>query len=288
MATCRSSRLIEALSTAPARLFGLPGGTLAPGASADLIVVDLDEPWIVQEAGIRSRSKNTCFEGARLQGKVLQTHGCGPHSIFSCFNLIVGGSMLEILAALVFGYLLGSIPFGLLITRAAGLGDVRKIGSGNIGATNVLRTGNKGLAALTLAARRAEGHGRRAGRRLVRTPTLRSMPASAAFLGHLFPVWLSFKGGKGVATYLGVLAGHLLAGSAGLRRRLARRRLPHALSPRSPHLSQRSSCRCLCIFLATAMRAALFVIMTAIVYYKHRANISRLMAGTEARIGAKE
>ena len=75
-------RLIEALSSAPARLFGLPGGTLAPGVSADLIVVDLDEPWVVQEAGIRSRSKNTCFEGARLQGKVLQTLVAG-RTVFS-------------------------------------------------------------------------------------------------------------------------------------------------------------------------------------------------------------
>ena len=112
----------------------------------------------------------------------------------------------EFLAALVFGYLLGSIPFGLLITRAAGLGDVRKIGSGNIGATNVLRTGNKGLAALTLLLDALKG-------------TAAVLVAGyfgadyavyagfAAFLGHIFPAWLDFKGGKGVATYLGVLAG---------------------------------------------------------------------------------
>jgi dihydroorotase len=75
-------RLVEALSSAPAKLFGLPGGTLAPGAGADLVVVDLDEPWVVQEAGIRSRSKNTCFEGARLQGKVLQTMVAG-RTVFS-------------------------------------------------------------------------------------------------------------------------------------------------------------------------------------------------------------
>ena len=82
MATCRCSGLVEVLSTAPAKLFGLPGGTLTPGAPADLAVVDLDEPWIVREADIRSRSKNTCFEGARLQGKVLQTMVAG-RTVFS-------------------------------------------------------------------------------------------------------------------------------------------------------------------------------------------------------------
>jgi acyl phosphate:glycerol-3-phosphate acyltransferase len=111
-----------------------------------------------------------------------------------------------LLAAVVFGYQLGSIPFGLLLTRAAGLGDVRKIGSGNIGATNVLRTGHKGLAAATLALDVLKG-------------TLAVWLASryvgeaglfaglGAFAGHLFPVWLGFKGGKGVATFLGVLLG---------------------------------------------------------------------------------
>ncbi|TIN79208.1 MAG: glycerol-3-phosphate acyltransferase, partial [Mesorhizobium sp.] len=112
----------------------------------------------------------------------------------------------SLIPALVFGYLLGSIPFGLLLTRAAGLGDVRKIGSGNIGATNVLRTGNKGLAAATLlldalkgtAAALIAGHF---------APDLAIWAGLGAFLGHLFPFWLGFKGGKGVATYLGVLIG---------------------------------------------------------------------------------
>ncbi len=111
-----------------------------------------------------------------------------------------------IVLALVFGYLLGSIPFGLLLTRAAGLGDVRKIGSGNIGATNVLRTGNKGLAAATLLLDALKGTAAvliaaRFG------PDLGLWAGLGAFLGHLFPVWLGFKGGKGVATYLGVLIG---------------------------------------------------------------------------------
>ena len=108
--------------------------------------------------------------------------------------------------ALVFGYLLGSIPFGLLLTRAAGLGDVRNIGSGNIGATNVLRTGNKGLAAATLLLDMLKGTA------AVLIAGIYGTEAAiaaglGAFLGHLFPVWLGFKGGKGVATYIGVLAG---------------------------------------------------------------------------------
>src|SRR5918994_3122233 len=111
-----------------------------------------------------------------------------------------------IVLALVFGYLLGSIPFGLLITRAAGLGDVRNIGSGNIGATNVLRTGNKGLAAATLLLDMLKGTAA-----VLIAGRYGTEPAIAAglgaFIGHLFPVWLGFKGGKGVATYIGVLAG---------------------------------------------------------------------------------
>ena len=114
-------------------------------------------------------------------------------------------SLISILAPIV-GYLCGSIPFGLLLTRAAGLGDVRSIGSGNIGATNVLRTGNKGLAAATLVLDALKGtipalifasYGAEAG----------AIAGVGAFIGHIFPVWLGFKGGKGVATYLGVLIG---------------------------------------------------------------------------------
>ena len=168
------------------------------------------------------------LRGRAAAGQGLANDGCGPHSIFGSFSLTSGGSMLQILAALVFGYLLGSIPFGLLITRAAGLGDVRKIGSGNIGATNVLRTGNKGLAALTLLADVLKG----TVAVLIAgwfSPELGLYAGFAAFLGHIFPAWLSFKGGKGVATYLGVLLGVYWPAALAFARRMAGRRLPDAL-----------------------------------------------------------
>jgi acyl phosphate:glycerol-3-phosphate acyltransferase len=194
--------------------------------------------------------------------------------------------MLQILAALVFGYLLGSIPFGLLVTRAAGLGDVRKIGSGNIGATNVLRTGNKGLAALTLLLDALKG----TVAVLIAgwfSPELGLYAGLAAFLGHIFPAWLNFRGGKGVATYLGVLAG--LYWPAALA--FAAVWLGMAFLTRFSSLAALIATLVVPVFLyflGQGSAALLFVVMTAIVYYKHRANISRLMAGSEARIGAKE
>ncbi|NGO53236.1 glycerol-3-phosphate 1-O-acyltransferase PlsY [Allomesorhizobium camelthorni] len=191
----------------------------------------------------------------------------------------------QLLAALAFGYLLGSIPFGLLITRAAGLGDVRNIGSGNIGATNVLRTGNKGLAALTLVLDALKGTAAVliAG---IYGPELALVAGFGAFLGHLFPVWLRFKGGKGVATYLGVLAG--LAWKVAL--------VFAAVWLAVAFLMRYSSLAALIASVAVPLTlfylgrvdyAVLFAVMTAIVFIKHRANISRLLAGTESRIGAK-
>ena len=187
--------------------------------------------------------------------------------------------------ALIFGYLLGSIPFGLLITRAAGLGDVRKIGSGNIGATNVLRTGNKGLAAATLlldalkgtAAALIAGHF---------APEFGLLAGFAAFIGHLFPVWLGFKGGKGVATYLGVLIG--LAWQGALI--FAVVWLAMAFLFRFSSLAALTAAVVVPIalyFIATPQVAGLFALMSLIVIVKHRANISRLLAGTEGKIGAK-
>jgi len=187
--------------------------------------------------------------------------------------------------ALVFGYLLGSIPFGLLITRAAGLGDVRNIGSGNIGATNVLRTGNKGLAAATLlldalkgtAAVLIAGHF---------SPDFGLLAGFGAFLGHLFPAWLGFKGGKGVATYLGVLLGLAWQGALVF----AVVWLVMAFLFRYSSLAALTAAVIVPValyFIATPQIAGLFAVMSLIVIAKHRANISRLMAGSEGKIGAK-
>lgn len=189
-------------------------------------------------------------------------------------------------AALVFGYLLGSIPFGLLLTRAAGLGDVRAIGSGNIGATNVLRTGNKKLAAATLLLDMLKATAAVA---LAREAAVGLGIAAGlgAFLGHLFPVWLAFKGGKGVATYIGVLLGLFWPAAlifAGVWLGVA-------------YFSRYSSLAALTATLVVPLSlwligepqvAALFTLLSVIVWIKHRGNIARLIAGTEGRIGERK
>ncbi|MEO9338968.1 glycerol-3-phosphate 1-O-acyltransferase PlsY [Mesorhizobium sp. SB112] len=190
---------------------------------------------------------------------------------------------------LVFGYLLGSIPFGLLLTRAAGLGDVRSIGSGNIGATNVLRTGNKGLAALTLLLDALKGTA------AIAIALYWGVPAAivagfGAFLGHLFPVWLGFKGGKGVATYMGVCLGFAFLGAwQGLVTFIAAW-LAVAILLRYSSLAALIAIILVPIvfFVAGFQELALVsAIMSLIVIARHRANISRLLAGTESRIGSK-
>ncbi len=190
-----------------------------------------------------------------------------------------------LIAALVFGYLLGSIPFGLLVTRAAGLGDVRKIGSGNIGATNVLRTGNKGLAVLTLLLDALKGTAAVliAGRWGLDSALVAGL---GAFLGHLFPIWLGFKGGKGVATYLGVLIGLAWQGALVF----AAVWLAIAFATRYSSLAALVAAVVVPIalyLLGHSQVAAMFTLLSLIVIIKHRANISRLMAGTESKIGAK-
>jgi glycerol-3-phosphate acyltransferase PlsY len=187
------------------------------------------------------------------------------------------------LAALL-GYLIGSIPFGVLITRALGLGDLRAIGSGNIGATNVLRTGNKAAAAATLVLDGGKGAAAVLVARALLGEPAAMVAGFAAFLGHLFPVWLGFRGGKGVATFLGLTLA--LAWPAGVAACLTW--LATAVAFRL------SSLAALVAAATTPVWLALFgppgapwlgLALAALVFVRHRANIARLAAGTEPRIG---
>ena len=191
--------------------------------------------------------------------------------------------MAQILAAL-FGYLLGSIPFGMVIARALGLGDLRKIGSGNIGATNVLRTGNRPAALATLILDSGKGAAAVLLARAIAGEDAGIVAGLAAFLGHCFPVWLRFHGGKGVATFLGtllalawplgLLACATWAATAALVRISSLSALAAAaLSPVWAALLGRGELILPCLFLA------------ALIFVRHRANIARLRAGTEPRIG---
>ena len=187
--------------------------------------------------------------------------------------------------AFAFGYLLGSIPFGVLLTRATGGPDLRTIGSGNIGATNVLRTGHKGLAAATLLCDMLKGT-------VAVLAAMHYGPDAAlaaglgAFLGHVFPVWLKFKGGKGVATYIGLLIGlhwpaALIFCAAWVAVAVASRYsslaalIASALTPFGLWL------------LGQPQVAALFLLLTVLLWVMHRANIARLLNGSEGKIGAK-
>ena len=190
------------------------------------------------------------------------------------------------LLAIVIGYLLGSIPFGLLLTRFAGTQDLRSIGSGNIGATNVLRTGHKGLAAATLLCDMLKGTAAVLIAGYVGGPDAAMLAGLAAFLGHLFPVWLNFKGGKGVAVYIGVLIG-LFWPAAVVFCVLW---LATAATTRYSSLSGLVAGFVTPIFLwwfGHPALAALFAVLTLLLFYVHRENIKRLQAGTEGRIGEK-
>lgn len=189
-------------------------------------------------------------------------------------------------AALAFGYLLGSIPFGLVFTRLAGIGDIRAIGSGNIGATNVLRTGNKALAAATLVGDMLKGTVAVvvADRLLGRDFAL--VAALGAFLGHLFPVWLNFRGGKGVATFLGILLGLFWPAAIAFA----------AIWLLTAGLSRYSSLSALVASAATPfvlywwglpVSAILMAVLAVLLWIKHRENIVRLLNGAESRIGSK-
>ena len=196
--------------------------------------------------------------------------------------------------AAVVGYLLGSVPFGLLITRSAGLGDIRKIGSGNIGATNVLRTGRRGLAAATLILDAAKGAAAVLLARYLWGDTAAMLAGVFAFLGHCFPVWLNFKGGKGVAVFIGILLG--LAWPVGLFFCLVW--LVIAFAQRFSSLAALTAAVTSPIFsyvvglydpsIDGTKLAAVAAVLALLLVYNHRANIGRLLNNTEPKIGSEK
>jgi len=188
--------------------------------------------------------------------------------------------------ALVIGYVLGSIPFGLLLTRLAGLGDVRAIGSGNIGATNVLRTGRRGLALATFLADALKGTAAVLVVAAIWDWDAARFAALGAVLGHLFPVWLGFRGGKGVATYVGVLLAIYWPGVLVF----AAIWIGIAYATRYSSLAALVATLAVPVLLAAIGRGAdaeLFVILTLGVWIMHHANIRRLIAGSEGKIGRR-
>lgn len=198
--------------------------------------------------------------------------------------------LLPALLCLIGGYLLGSIPFGLIATRIGGAGDIRKVGSGNIGATNVLRTGRKDLALITLIGDGGKGAvAVLLARFLLHSEDLAMIAGGAAFLGHIFPVWLKFKGGKGVATFFGVLLAAawpvgLLAGATWLAIAFLFRisslaaLTASALAPLFAFATDQEP----------ISKVWLCVFMAVLIYIRHAANIGRLLKGEEPRIGAKK
>jgi len=192
------------------------------------------------------------------------------------------------LAVLASGYLLGSIPFGLVVTYLGGAGDIRTVGSGNIGATNVLRTGRKGLALLTLIGDGGKGIAAVLLARHFLGETAAALAGGAAFLGHLFPVWLRFKGGKGVATFFGVMLS--AAWPVGVMAALTWLAVAALM-----RLSSLAALTAVALAPAYALATdqppaitALALFMAVLVFIRHRENIARLRAGTEPRIGAKK
>lgn len=196
-------------------------------------------------------------------------------------------AVLSLLYALVLGYLCGSIPFGLLLTRAAGLGDIRAIGSGNIGATNVLRTGNRWLAAATLVLDAAKAALPVLIARNLWGDDAAMIAAIGAFLGHCFPVWLGFKGGKGVA----VMIGSLLALSWPVGLIFCAVWLLIAFARKFSSLAALTAAATAPIFAYVVVNerlAGAVALMALLLFYQHRENILRLIKGTEPRIGGSK
>jgi glycerol-3-phosphate acyltransferase PlsY len=192
----------------------------------------------------------------------------------------------DLLLALALGYLLGSIPFGLLLTRLTGKGDIRSIGSGNIGATNVLRTGSKGLAAATLLLDALKGTAAvLIAQRLF--PGHEVAAAGGAMVGHLYPVWLKFRGGKGVATYLGVLIPLLPQVALGYALTWIGMLLVLRISSLAGLLAAIVA-PLMAFFLDRWDLLPLLVGLSILVFWKHRENIARLKSGTEPRVGARK
>jgi acyl phosphate:glycerol-3-phosphate acyltransferase len=196
------------------------------------------------------------------------------------------------LLALLLGYLLGSIPFGLLLTRLTGAGDLRAVGSGNIGATNVLRTGRKGLAAATLLLDMAKGTAAVILANMLFPGDVMLTPALGALLGHLYPVWLKFKGGKGVATFFGLILAFCILRELHWAAAVAYA----AIWVGALALTRYSSVAGMSAGLLAPVVAALlerfdlallFLGFGLLVFWKHRANLERLLAGTEPRVGGK-
>lgn len=188
--------------------------------------------------------------------------------------------------AFVIGYLLGSVPFGLVLTRLAGTQDLRSIGSGNIGATNVLRTGRKGLAAATLLLDALKGTVAVVIAGYIGGPNAAMLAGLGAFLGHLFPVWLKFKGGKGVAVYIGIMLGLFWPGAVVF----CLIWLATAFTTRYSSLSALVAAFITPLFLwwfGQLALAALGAVLTMLLFYMHRENIKRLQSGKEGRIGEK-
>jgi acyl phosphate:glycerol-3-phosphate acyltransferase len=191
-----------------------------------------------------------------------------------------------LIIAFIIGYLFGSIPFGLILTRFAGTQDLRSIGSGSIGTTNVLRTGRKDLAAATLIGDMLKGTIAVILSGYFGGPDAAMLAGLGAFLGHLFPVWLRFKGGKGVAVYIGILLGLLWPAAL----------LFCLIWLAVAVITRYSSLSALIASLVTPVLlwwfghlalAALFAVLTLLVFYAHRENIKRLLAGSEGKIGQK-